>query len=69
MSTHDEIESRLADEVRKMTATLDELPAAMISALLAASALQLARRQGPEAAARDLRELAAIHEAADRRAH
>ena len=68
MSTHTETETRLADEVQKMTATLDELPAALLAALLAASALQLARRHGPAAAARDLRELAATL-AARRRTH
>lgn len=67
MSNHDE-KAALAAEVQKMTATLDGLSSAMIAATLAAAAMQLARRHGPAAAARDLRELAATL-AARRRTH
>lgn len=68
MSNHDE-KAALAAEVKEMTKTLDELPAALLAAMLAAAAMQLARRHGPAAAARDLRELAAIHENAAGRTH
>lgn len=62
-----ETETRLAEELRRLTAEMDSTRGADLYAAIVAVSMQLAHRFGPASVAGDLRELAEVYDKLVRR--